>query len=92
MEFIMDILEMIFEIIIEGSNKSGKPVPMIVRVLMLLVVLITYMGLGCGGIYVGYHAVLDGDILMGLLFFGLALIIVISGVYETRKVFKKRNE
>lgn len=92
MELILDILELIFDIIIEGSNESGKPVPMIWRVLMLLVVLVAYIGLSCGCIYIGYHALLSGDAFMALLFFGLAFIIILGGIYETRKVFRKRTE
>ena len=92
MELIFDILEIIFEIIIEGHNKSGKPVPMIWRVLMLLIVLISYVILSCGCIYIGYHAFLSEDILMALLFFGIALILIVSGVYETKKTFHKKKQ
>lgn len=91
MELIFDILEIIFDIVIEGHHKAGKPVPMIWRILMLLMILIAYIGLSCGCIYIGYHAFLDGDILMTLLFAGLALILVISGIYETKKAFQRNK-
>ena len=92
MELILDILELIFEIVIEGHNKKGKPVHMFWRILMLLIICITYMGLSIGCIYVGYRAFLKGNILMTFVFAGLALILLICSIYEVRKTVQKKKK
>ena len=90
-EFIFDILEAILSIIIEGYNASGKRVPMWIRVIMLLIVLGAYLLFGCGSIYLGYMALLDGEIVAGIIFMAIAIFVIVGGIYETRKMFKNRK-
>jgi len=91
-EFILDILEIILSIIIEGHNEAGKPVPMWVRVIMLLIVSGAYLGFGCGSIYLGYNAFLDGEIIAGIIFMAIAVLVIVGGIFETRKMFMNKRD
>ena len=90
-EFMEFFVETILDVIIEGCYQSKKPAPMIVRVLLLLIILAAYLGLAGGCMYIAYLAWLDADIWMALLFAALGLIIALLGVWEMRKIFKRKN-
>lgn len=95
MGFVAELLEFVVEnvldTIVEGCYQSKKPVPMIVRVLLLLIILAAYLGLAGGCMYIAYLAWLNADVWMGLLFAALGFIIITLGIWEVRKIFKRKD-
>lgn len=91
MEF---ILELIFDIIIEGSIELGsaRKVPMPLRILALLVVLVFFGGLAVILIMVGYDAMVSGQVAVAILLYAVAVLLIGGVVYQTRKMFRARDE
>ena len=57
------LLELLFDIIVEGSIELGsqKAVPMPLRILAALIVLVLFFGMGGLFVYMGYEAMLVSD-------------------------------
>lgn len=91
MEF---ILELIFDIIVEGSIELGseKKVPMPLRILALLVVLILYIGFAGVLFFVGFDAMESGEMGAAILFYAVSIFILIGGGFLVRKMFRARDE
>jgi len=91
MEF---ILELLFDIIVEGSIELGseKKVPMPLRILALLVVWIIFFGMGGIVIYEGYEAYLAGAMPGAWLAFGFGSFMIIGGIFIAYKMFRKKKE
>ena len=91
MEF---ILELLFDIIIEGSIELGseKKVPMPLRIIALLVVWIIFFGMGGICIYEGYEAYVTGATPGAWLAFGFGAFMILGGVFIAYKMFRKKKE
>ena len=90
MEF---IIELLFEIIIEGSLELGThhKVPMPLRILALLLFLSIY-GLLIGGIImIGYSSARDGDKGVAGMMYLIAALLTIVIIYVIRKKFKENK-
>lgn len=46
----------------------------------------------CGSIYLGYNAFLDGEIIAGIIFMAIAVLVIVGGIYETRKMFMNKRD
>lgn len=91
MEF---VLELLFDIIVEGSFEIGKErrVPMPLRILALLVLWVIFFGMGGIFIYEGYEAYVAGAMLGAWMAFGLGIFMIIGGIFIAYKMFKKKRE
>ena len=91
MEF---ILELIFDIIVEGSIEIGssKKVPMPIRILCLLVEWTVFFGLGGAMIYMAYEAILENDTVAAVALFAVGGLMIIGGIYIAYKMFRKKKE
>lgn len=90
MEF---ILELLFEIIIEGSLELGthRKVPMPLRILALLVVVLVY-GLLIGVLFlIGYDAAKEGNTGVAGMMYVIDALIFVLVIYAVRKKFKENN-
>lgn len=87
-EFILDI---VFDIILEGSVQltTAKKVPMLLRILAFLVVLALYFGVSGFFFYIGYN---EAETIGSLLCYGVGVVILIAGIYQTYKMYKQRKE
>lgn len=90
MEF---VLELLFEIIVEGSIELGseKKVPMPFRILALLVVWTIFFGMGGLFIYGAYEAYMIQDNTY-ILFLATGLFMVVGGIFIAYKMFRKKKE
>lgn len=86
-EFIFDIIT---DIIFEGTVKNMK-IPMILRIIAIFLVLLVYLGFSGFILYIGYSAFYAKDYLMALIFGTIGILILIGGLYETRKSLKNKN-
>ena len=91
MEF---IFELIFDIIVEGSIELGseKKVPMPLRILALLVVLIIFIGMAGIMLFIGYDAMMNGQVAVSILLYAVSVFILAGGMYQVRKMFKAHRE
>ena len=90
MEF---LLELLFEIIIEGSIELGseKTVPMPLRILAAVIALTVFFGMGGLFIYMGYEATLGGDKTAAIAF-AVGTLLVLGGIFVIVKMFRKKKE
>lgn len=88
MEF---IIELLFEIILEGSIELGssKKVPIPLRILATIIILICYFGLGGFFIYMAYTEVTGG---IKLFLYAVGLFIFGGGTYIIHKMFRKKRQ
>lgn len=91
MEF---LLELLFDIILEGSFELGssKKVPMPLRILCLLVELTIFFGFGGVLVYIGYEAILENDTVAAVALFAVGGALIIGGIYIAYKIFRKKKE
>ena len=91
MEF---VLELIFDIIVEGSIALGseKKVPMPLRILALLIVLVIFGGFAAFLFIIGYDLMIDGQTAGAVLFYAVAVFFVGGCVYQARKMFRARDD
>ena len=91
MEF---LLELLFEIIIEGSIEisSKKTVPIPLRVLPAVIVLSAYFGMGGLLIYMGYDAILGCDTAVAIALFVVSVFWLFGGISIIVKMFRKKKE
>ena len=91
MEF---ILELLFDIIVEGSIELGseKKVPMPLRIIALLVVWIIFFGMGGICIYESYEEYLAGAMIGAWIALGVGVFLIIGGIFIAYKMFKKKRE
>lgn len=90
MEF---VIELIFEIIIEGSMEiwSEKKLPMPLRILAAIIFLVFYLGFVGVFLFMGYNAMIDHDIVAAVLFFAVGFGILIAVIYLIRKKFNEKR-
>ena len=91
MEFVLEIL---FEIIIEGCLEvwSEKKVPMPLRILGALLFLVFYLGISGVLIYIGYEAMMSGEPVVAFLFYAVGFGLLIGVLYMIRKKFKEKSK
>lgn len=91
MEF---LIELLFDIIVEGSIALGseKTVPMPLRVIAVIINLIVFFGMGGVFIYMGYESLLEQDqaACIGLSVVGVFMIV--GGIFIVYKMFHKKKE
>ena len=87
------ILELLFEIIIEGSFELGThhKVPMPLRILALLIVVLVYGALIVLLFLAGYSAAKDGDTGVAGMLYVIDAFIVIACIFAVRKKFKENR-
>lgn len=87
MDFIIEIL---FEIIIEGSMELGssKKVPLPLRILAAILILVIYLGMGGWFIYTAYTEV-TGTIQIVL--YAVGFFIFLGGIYMIYKMIKRKQ-
>ena len=90
MEF---LLELLFDITIEGSIELGseKKVPLPIRILAVLIVLAVFFGMGLLFIHMGYDAIMRGDNAAAVVFFGVGVFLIFGGMYIIFKMFRKKK-
>lgn len=88
------LIELLFEIIIEGCIEIGseKTVPMSVRFLVAFIVLIVFFGIGGFFIYMGYDENLGGDKVAAIALFVVGALMMVGGIYIIVKMFWKKKE
>lgn len=91
MEF---ILELLFDIIVEGSIELGseKKVPMPLRIAALLVVWTIFFGMGGVFIYEGYEAYIEGAMPGAWMALGFGIFMILGGIFIAYKMFRKKKE
>lgn len=91
MEFIM---ELIFDIVIEGSMEisSEKKVPMPFRILAALLFLAFYLGVAGVLIYIGYDAMESQNPGAAVLFYAVGFGVLIGVFCMIRKTFKEKSK
>lgn len=90
MEF---LLELLFDIIVEGSIELGleKTVPMPLRILAALIVFVVFFGMGGVFVYMGYEAMLVSNKGAGIAF-AVGAFMVFGGIFVIFKMFQKKKE
>ncbi len=90
MEF---LLELLFEIVVEGSIELGseKTVPIPLRILAAFIVLAVFFGMGGLCIYMGYDAILVGDKTAAIAFV-VGILLMFGGMFIILKMFRKKKE
>ncbi len=85
------ILDLLFDFIVEGSVEltTAKKVPMPLRILAFIVVILIYLGVSGLFFYLGYF---EAEPTGSFLCYVAGLIILIAGIYQIFKLFKKRKE
>ena len=88
MEF---LLELLFEIIVEGSIELGseKTVPIPLRILAACIVLALFFGMG--GLFI-YDAILGGDKDFAIAGFVMGIFLMFGGMFIILKMFRKKKE
>lgn len=90
MEFLFELL---FEIVFEGSLELGtyRKVPMPLRILALLVFAAIWIGITGVIFYVGYGVMKGGNIAAAVLFYVVAVGLLVGGVYAIIKKYRENN-
>lgn len=91
MEF---LLELLFDIIIEGSIELGseKKVPIPLRILAVLIVLAVFFGMGLLFIHMGYDAIMRDDNAAAVVLLGVGVFLIFGGMFIIFKMFRKKKE
>ena len=91
MEF---LLELLFEIVAEGSIELGseKTAPIALRILAAFIVLVVFFGIGGLFIYIGYDAILGGDKTAAIVLFVVGIFLMFGGIFIILKMFRKKKE
>lgn len=89
MEF---LLELLFEIILEGTLELGtsRRVPVIIRILALLLILALFGGVTILIVIAGIHVLKQGDTLVGVLLLAAALLMALGSIYMVVKKIRRR--
>lgn len=76
MEF---LLELLFEIILEGTLELGtsRRVPVVIRILALLLILVLFGGVTILIVIAGIHVLKQGDTLVGVLLLAASLLMAL---------------
>jgi len=94
MEIVFEILDFIFDVVtdilFEGTVKHMK-IPAILRLLLIFFIFLVYLGFSGFLFYIGYSAFIDGQILISFLFCSIGLLVLIGGLYETRKAELRKS-
>lgn len=90
MEF---LLELLFEIVIEGSVELGseKKVPIPLRILAAFIVLTIFFGMGGVFIYMGYNATMENDTVAAIALFAVGAFMMFGGIFIIVKMFRKKK-
>lgn len=89
MEF---LLELLFEIILEGTLELGtsRRVPVVIRILALLLILALFGGVTILIVIAGIHVLKQGDTLVGVLLLAAALLMALGSIYMVVKKIRRR--
>lgn len=89
MEF---LLELLFEIILEGTLELGtsRRVPVVIRILALLLILALFGGVTILIVIAGIHVLKQGDTLVGVLLLAAALLMALVSIYMVVKKIRRR--
>lgn len=90
MEF---LLELLFEIILEGTLELGtsRRVPVVVRILALLLILALFGGVTILIVIAGIHVLKQGDTLVGALLLAASLLMALGSIYMVVKKIRRRQ-
>lgn len=89
MEF---LLELLFEIILEGTLELGtsRRVPVVIWILALLLILALFGGVAILIVIAGIHVLKQGDTLVGVLLLAAALLMALGSIYMVVKKIRRR--
>lgn len=94
MEFLEVFFELLFEFIVDGSIELGseRAVPKPLRIFAAIIVLTVFFGMGGFLIYLGYDAILTGNIGIAILWFVVAAFFIFGGIFLIWKMFRKKSK
>lgn len=90
MEF---LLELLFEIILEGTLELGtsRRVPVVIRILALLLILALFGGVTILIVIAGIYVLKQGDTLVGVLLLAASLLMALGSIYMVVKKIRRRQ-
>ena len=93
MEFLLELLELLFEIILEGTLELGtsRRVPVVVRSLALLLILALFGGITLLIVIAGIHVLKQGDTLVGVLLLAISFLIAFASIYMVVKKIRRKR-
>jgi len=85
-------MELIFEIILEGSLEiwSEKKMPMPIRILAAFILLALYLGFSGFLLFIGYSALMDHNVPAAVIFLAVGFGVLIGVLFLIRTQGKKR--